>query len=610
MSQQSNTRRLSAFSLGLIIAITTLTACSTDSRQTHSTATQPAPELGAIAKSDEDFAQAPQELEQIVVTGSPVNADSAMPSESKSRPQVDQLLSQRAITQSRIAKFRHEGAANAIVAMAPPPVPEDRENYAPIETNPVQLVADNPVSTFSVDVDTGAYANVRRFLNNDQLPPHDAVRVEELINYFTYDYPTPSSVDQPFSVTTEVAQTPWNADSLLVHIGLKGYEIEQSERPATNLVFLLDVSGSMQNPDKLPLLKKSFRLLTKQLTAQDSVAIVVYAGASGVVLEPTPGNERRTIMSAIRKLRAGGSTNGAAGINLAYELAEEAFIEDGINRIVLATDGDFNVGTTNFERLIDLAEHKRKSGIALTTLGFGSGNYNDKLMEQLADAGNGNYAYIDSLSEARKVLVNELSSTLMTIAKDVKLQIEFNPALVAEYRLIGYENRTLRREDFTNDKVDAGEIGAGHTVTALYEIVPTSSSKRWTQALRYENKASDRRSMSDPRNQELAYLKLRFKQPDGDTSREISYPIKSPGSDEASSDNLRFSAAVAAFGQLLGGGNMIGDFTFDDIESLAKTSTSNDRHGYRREFVELVNHAADLSSDLRSDPTNNLAISD
>ena len=348
-----------------------------------------------------------------------------------------------------------------------PSEPTNRESYAHFDDNFTKRVSEHPVSTFSIDVDTGSYANVRRMLNRGRLPRHDAVRVEEMINYFAYNYPLPDTLEPPFRVITEIAPAPWQKKNLLLHIGIKGFDIPKEKLPPANLVFLVDVSGSMRRHDKLELLKTSLKLLSNQLTEKDKVSLVVYAGASGLVLEPTPGNQRGKIQAALARLNAGGSTNGGAGIQLAYAIAQQAFIKEGINRVLLATDGDFNVGTVNFNGLKNLIEEKRKSGISLTTLGFGTGNYNDHLMEQLADVGNGNYAYIDTLNEAQKVLVDEMGSTLKTIAKDVKIQIEFNPKTVAEYRLIGYENRMLKREDFSNDKIDAGEIGAGHTVTAL-----------------------------------------------------------------------------------------------------------------------------------------------
>jgi Ca-activated chloride channel family protein len=395
------------------------------------------------------------------------------------------------------------------------------ERYGHFDDNPVKLAAEHPVSTFSIDVDTGAYANVRRFLNAGQLPPQDAVRVEEMINYFDYEYVAPTDKHTPFRVTTDLARAPWNDAALVLRVGIKGYEIAPMDRPAANLVFLIDVSGSMQTPDKLPLLKNAFRLLANQLTERDRVSMVVYAGSSGVVLEPTAGDQKHKILDAIERLEAGGSTNGAEGIERAYQLAAAQKIDGGINRVVLATDGDFNVGVVDFESLVDMAERERSSGVALTTLGFGTGNYNDQLLERLADAGNGNYSYIDTLAEARKVLVSELSSTLMTIAKDVKIQVEFNPAEVLEYRLIGYENRALAREDFNNDKVDAGEIGAGHRVTALYEVIPVGAKGR-VEPLRYGTGGS---AVNGKRG-ELAHVRLRYKEPDEATSRFDGFPLR------------------------------------------------------------------------------------
>jgi Ca-activated chloride channel family protein len=476
-----------------------------------------------------------------------------------------------------------------------PVEPLDREAYQHLEDNPVKRVAEAPVSTFSVDVDTGAYANMRRFLNDGRLPPHDAVRIEELINYFSYDYPGPANSQRPFEVTTEVAATPWNPDTYLLHIGIKGYEVPRTKRPPANLVFLVDVSGSMQPRDKLPLLVKALRLLTGELTAEDRVSIAVYAGAAGAVLEPTPGDEKRKITAALNKLSAGGSTAGAAGIRLAYDMAQDAFIDGGINRVILATDGDFNVGVADVEALKDLVERNRATGITLTTLGFGTGNYNEALMEQIADVGNGNYAYIDSLKEARKVLVTELSSTLHTIAKDVKVQIEFNPAVVAEYRLIGYENRVLRREDFRNDKVDAGDIGAGHTVTALYEIALAGGKGERIDPLRYGEAAPVE---APAPGGEFAFLKLRYKLPEEDASRLIEVPLASAmldGATDRPSEAFRFVAAVAAFGQLLRGGTYTGEFAYVDVEALARDARGADAHGYRAEFLGLVQLAGSLN---------------
>ncbi|MEE9561352.1 MAG: VWA domain-containing protein [Acidiferrobacterales bacterium] len=475
-----------------------------------------------------------------------------------------------------------------------PSEPLDRETYAHFDDNPIKRVVEHPVSTFSIDVDTGAYANVRRLLRAGRLPVHDAVRVEELINYFSYNYPAPDDSKRPFSVSTVIAPAPWSTDRHLLHIGIKGYDITKEALPPANLVFLVDVSGSMRASNKLELLKTSLKLLARQLRQQDRIAIVVYAGASGVVLEPVPGNASGKIIAALDSLTAGGSTNGGAGIRLAYAMAEQTFVPNGINRVLLATDGDFNVGTVNFEALKNLIEEKRKTGISLTTLGFGTGNYNDHLMEQLADAGNGNYAYIDNLNEAQKVLVDELSSTMHTIAKDVKIQIEFNPNVVAEYRLIGYENRALKREDFDNDKVDAGEIGAGHTVTALYEVVLQGSTAVRLEPLRY----SAEKPSGTAHAEELAFLRIRYKLPDSNKSTLMEWALKSRDvlADIAQSpDNFRFSAAVAAFAQILRGGKYTGEMSYDDVAALARNARGQDRFGYRGEFIQLVNLAQSLA---------------
>jgi len=471
----------------------------------------------------------------------------------------------------------------------------NRDEYGNINQNTVKRVLENPVSTFSIDVDTGAYAVVRRHLNQGVLPPENAVRVEELINYFDYQYPQPHSSEAPFSVSTELAATPWNKNSHLLQVGLQGYLPANEARSAANLVFLIDVSGSMNARDKLPLLKNAFRLLVKQLNAKDSISIVVYAGSSGVVLESTRGNLKGNILAALDKLSAGGSTHGSAGIQLAYNMAEQSFIKGGINRVILATDGDFNVGTVNHESLIDLIDRKRSKGISLTTLGFGQGNYNDHLMEQLADHGDGNYSYIDNLNEARKTLVEQISATLETIAKDVKIQIEWNPAVVSEYRLIGYENRLLNREDFNNDKIDAGEIGAGHTVTALYEITFTDSQQTRLGALRYQPDNQQPRTSSN----EIAFLKLRYKKPDDTKSQLIQHAL---GKDDvlvaidSASNSLRFAASVAAFGELLRGGDNLQQFGYQDVLKLARSARGADEHGYRGEYVRLVELAEALDS--------------
>lgn len=467
----------------------------------------------------------------------------------------------------------------------------DRENYQPYEDNGTKLARNEPVSTFSIDVDTGSYSNARRMLKLGRLPVKSAVRAEEFINYFNYDYPAPKD-DTPFSFLTEVGPNPWNKDSYLLHIGIQGKKIAKQNLPPSNLVFLVDVSGSMHSQNKLPLLIKGLKLLVNQMRAQDKVAIVVYAGASGLVLDSTSGNEKHKILAALEQLRAGGSTNGAAGIRLAYQTARAAYIEHGSNRIVLATDGDFNVGTVNFNALKDMVSRERESGIELTTLGFGGGNYNDKLMEQLADAGNGNYAYIDNLMEAQKALVEELGATLFTIAKDVKVQIEFNPNVVSQYRLIGYENRVLQREDFNNDKVDAGEIGAGHSVTALYEIFLKGSKGQLIDPLRY----SDHSAASDGKTSELAFLKLRYKQPKGKVSRLLTHPVAVSSIKKALNDtsrNFRFAASVAAFAQYLRDGKYLaktlsGNFGVEQIIALAEQSKGEDNNGYRGEYIRLV----------------------
>ncbi len=458
---------------------------------------------------------------------------------------------------------------------------EPRETYENLPDNPVHRVAETPVSTFSVDVDTGSYANVRRFLNQGSLPPEGAVRLEEMVNYFPYNYALPSD-GSPFGVTTELAATPWNPHTQLLRIGIKASDRAVAELAPANLVFLVDVSGSMDRREGLPLVKNTLKLLVDQLRDQDRVALVVYAGESRVVLKPTSGREKTRIRNAIDQLTAGGSTAGASGIELAYQMAREGFIDKGINRILLATDGDFNVGISDFDSLKQMAVDQRKSGVSLTTLGFGVDNYNEHLMEQLADAGDGNYAYIDNLREARKVLVDQLSSTLAVVARDVKLQVEFNPAQVSEYRLLGYENRALKREDFNNDKVDAGEIGAGHTVTALYEIVPKGQ-KGWLEPLRYAAAPAPAGSTSS----ELAMLRVRYKPLAGGDSQLIERPI---GNQPAkASDDLRFSAAVAAFAQQIkGDGRYTGSMSLQDTAALARSARGDDPFGLRNEFVQLV----------------------
>ncbi|HEY1076838.1 MAG TPA: VWA domain-containing protein [Fontimonas sp.] len=525
----------------------------------------------------------------IVDVAEPVRADAA---------QAGAVVEQRGRTES--AKLMRQSLQSAPMAaymgapqMPMPQVEQNRENYAHFDDNGLLRAAEQPVSTFSIDVDTGAYSNVRRLLRAGQLPPEDAVRVEELINYFDYAYAPPARIGTPFSTQVEIAPTPWNPRTQLMRIGLQGWK-PAGELPPSNLVFLLDVSGSMNDPDKLPLVQSALKLLVNEMTARDRISLVVYAGASGVVLEPTPADQTAKISAAIDRLSAGGSTNGGAGIDLAYKMAQQGYIKGGINRVLLATDGDFNVGTVSFEQLKDMVEQRRKTGIALSTLGFGSGNYNDHLMEQLADAGNGNYSYIDSLAEAQRALVHSRAATLQTIAKDVKIQVEFNPELVAEYRLIGYENRALKREDFNNDKIDAGEIGAGHNVTALYEIALVGSAGVRNDPLRYEAAVRNQ-----PKASELAFLRLRYKAPDGDTSQLIERPIlrsEIQSSLAAASADYRFAAAVAGFGQLLRGGRYTEHFGYAEVAELARAARGSDDQGWRGEFVQLVDLARALSA--------------
>jgi Ca-activated chloride channel family protein len=465
---------------------------------------------------------------------------------------------------------------------------ESGDTFEHAVSNPVKKATEEPVSTFSIDVDTASYSFMRRSLLNGHLPPKDAVRTEELINYFDYDYPLPHDAAHPFKPTVAVFPTPWNKDTKLMHIGIKGHDIIPAKKPASNLVFLLDVSGSMESPDKLPLLRNAFAMMVEHLHPDDTVSIVTYAGNAGTVLEPTKVKEKAKILAALEHLQAGGSTAGAQGIQQAYALAQQNVDKEGVNRVILATDGDFNVGITDNEALKSFIERNRESGIFLSVLGFGQGNYNDALMQTLAQHGNGNAAYIDSLNEARKVLVEEASSTLFPIAKDVKIQIEFNPASVAEYRLIGYETRMLQREDFNNDKVDAGDIGSGHTVTALYEITPVGSQAQLVDALRYQKK-EDKKPAADAN--EYAFLKLRYKLPTQKTSRLLDIAIdktmEKPTLADASEDS-RFAASVAAFGQLLRGDTHLGTFSYEDVIALAKGARGEDEFGYRTEFVNLV----------------------
>ena len=473
---------------------------------------------------------------------------------------------------------------------------ENHDRVEEFKTNPIKQVATDPVSTFSIDVDTASYSFVRRSLKEGYLPQADTVRVEEMINYFPYDWKGPDSAATPFNSTITVMPTPWNASTKLMHVAIKGYDIIPTEKPKANLVFLIDVSGSMDEPDKLPLLKSAFRLLVDKLGPDDTVSIVTYAGDAGTVLMPTKGSEKAKILSAIDNLSPGGTTAGEAGIREAYKLAEQSFIKDGVNRVMLATDGDFNVGQTDDDDLKRLIETNRSSGVFLSVFGFGRGNLNDQMMQTIAQNGNGTAAYIDTLAEAEKVLVEDASSTLFTIAKDVKIQVEFNPATISEYRLIGYETRALNREDFNNDRVDAGEIGSGHDVTAIYEITPKGA-PTMIDDLRYGEASTGNGGVANA--DEYAFVKIRYKAPDGDVSKLITTPVTKANEvssfDQASVDQ-RFSVAVAAFGQKLRDGDQVAKFGYDKIMEIATAARGSDPFGYRSEFLSLVRLASALDS--------------
>ena len=475
------------------------------------------------------------------------------------------------------------------------------ESYSAINENRFLSAKQNALSTFGIDVDAASYSNIRRFINNGQLPPIDAVRIEEMVNYFDYDYPQPVKNNEPVSISTEIATAPWNKQHRLLKIGLQGKTIPAGNLPASNLVFLIDVSGSMDMPNKLPLVKSSMNLLVDQLRPKDRVAIVVYASATGLVLESTSGENKRAIKDAISKLEAGGSTAGGAGIKLAYKVAADHLIKGGNNRVILATDGDFNVGVSSDAEMQRLVEEKRSGGIALTVLGYGMGNYKDSKMETLADKGNGNYAYIDNISEARKTLVTEFGGTLFTIANDVKLQVEFNPAKVQAYRLIGYENRLLKKEDFNNDKKDTGDLGSGHRVTALYEIIPVGVKSRFVEKvddLKYQQMpATANNSSSD----ELVNIKLRYKNPGSASSKLMEHPVSDRAASwQSSSENFRFAAAVAGYGMLLRNSEFKQETNYRGVISWAENALGKDHEGYRSEFLKLVKASELMAKELLS----------
>lgn len=519
----------------------------------------------------------------------------------KERSRKKEKVRARAYEAKAQAQMRSVGAvANGYMSPAPA-VSENynTEDYSPIKENRFQRPTNAPLSTFSIDVDAASYSNLRRFINEGQMPPKDAVRIEEMINYFEYEYPQPQGYE-PFTVSTEIGACPWQPKHRLLHLGLQGKRLPANQIPASNLVFLLDVSGSMGYANKLPLVKESLKMLTDNLRPEDKVAIVVYAGAAGVVLPSTSGTDKQRIKDALEELNAGGSTAGGEGIQLAYKIARENFIKGGNNRIILATDGDFNVGPSSDAALVRMIEKERESGVFLTVLGFGMGNYKDNKMQQLADKGNGNHAYIDNAREAKKVLVSEFGGTLFTIAKDVKLQIEFNPAKVAGYRLVGYENRLLNDEDFADDTKDAGELGAGHTVTALYEIIPAGVESEFLADLG-ELKYQEIKSIDNSSN-DLCTVKLRYKPADGDKSKLLEQTVADVrSSGDALSNNFYWSAAVAEWGMLLRDSEFKGEVSLDDCRALAEKAKGPDRNGYRAEMISLMDKMKQLTSEMTAE---------
>ena len=550
--------------------------------------------------------QTTNELEEVVVTGYGATKKKNLTGSVQREAKADKMLQGRvagavvrgntswpspATKQTRNHNYRLQDNADAYF---------NTEDYDGITENRFLAVKDNPLSTFSIDVDAASYSNVRRFLNSGQLPPAGAVRIEEMINYFHYDYPQPTG-DKPFSIHTELSEAPWNKDHRLVLVSLQGKKIETENIPASNLVFLIDVSGSMDVENKLPLVKQSMKLLTDQLCEKDKVAIVVYAGNTGLVLPATSGANIQTIKDAIDRLDAGGSTAGGEGIKLAYKIARQNFIQSGNNRVILCTDGDFNVGVSSDADMEKLIEQERKSGVFLTVLGYGMGNYKDNKMQKLADKGNGNHAYIDDMAEAKKVLVSEFGGTLFTIAKDVKLQVEFNPAKVQAYRLIGYENRMLNKEDFNNDKKDAGELGSGHTVTALYEVIPVGVKSDFIEKvdpLKYRFEKSNTENNNSP---ELMTVKFRYKDPHGEKSKLIEHPVVDGHiALNNTSGNFRFAAAVAQFGMLLTQSEFAQQSSYNNVLALANSAIGNDQEGYRKGFLQLVKKAGSLAKREKS----------
>lgn len=580
----TSTRHLSRSTLSFAVLLA-LAGCQ--SSPVAETSQPPPPEEPAVqlakaaASQDPLREQESRSLDRVVVTGTRVRQDAMLAPASAPPPAPP-------------AAMNFAGMAD--IAALPP---SNTENYTDLPPNPVQRASEQPLSTFSIDVDTGSYSNLRRMLSWGQRPPKDAVRVEEMLNYFDYGYAPPASRAQPFAVHTELAAAPWNSKRLLMRVGLKAYEVPAAELPPANLVFLIDTSGSMQDADKLPLVKLALRELAQQLRPQDRVSIVVYAGSAGLVLPPTSGAEKASILAALDQLEAGGSTNGGEGIALAYQVARQSQREGGINRVILATDGDFNVGTTDQTALETLVSEQRKHGIALSTLGFGQGNYNDAMAEKLADVGDGNHSYIDTPREAIKVLRDEMAGTLLTVAKDVKIQVEFNPAQVAEYRLIGYENRQLKREDFANDAVDAGEIGAGHDVTALYEIALVGSGGEWNAPLKYAASSAPRGNAA-----ELATVRLRYKAATGGASRLLQQPVTAAAQRAQPSPSIQWAAAVAAYGERLRGGEALVGFGWAQVAQWidrAALASPNDSDGTRAELRQLVRTAAQLDGETLAD---------